>query len=56
MRTAKTDQTGLMPRLLWVFAGQIGHFVGFVLLRLKFSFIIIIIIISETMVGLIRIT
>ena len=51
MRTAKTDQTGLMPRLLWVFAGHIEHFVGFVLLRLKSSFIIII---SETMVGLIR--
>ena len=47
MRTAKTDQPGLMPGLPWVFAGHIGHFVGFVLLRLKCSFIIII---SETMV------
>ena len=49
MWTAKTDQPGLMPGLPWVFAGHMGHFVGFVLLRLKSSFIIIIII-SETMV------
>ena len=27
-RTAKTDQTGRMPRLIWVFAGHTGHFVG----------------------------
>ena len=33
MRTAKTDQTGRMPRLLWVFAGRTGHFVGFVVLQ-----------------------
>ena len=25
-----SDQTGLMPRLIWVFAGCTGHFVGFV--------------------------
>ena len=30
MRTAKTDQTGHMPRLIWVFAGHTCHFVGFV--------------------------
>ena len=27
--TAKTDQTGWMPRLIWVFAGYTDHFVGF---------------------------
>ena len=36
-RTAKTDQTGWMPRLIWVFAGCTGHFVGFVMLRLKYT-------------------
>ena len=30
MQTAKTDQAGRMPRLIWVFA---GHFVGFVMRR-----------------------
>ena len=34
MRTAKTDQSGRMPRLIWGFAGRTGHFVGFVVLRL----------------------
>ena len=29
-----SDQTGRMPRLIWVFAGRIGHFVGFVMSRL----------------------
>ena len=29
-RIAKTDQTGQMPRLIWVFGGRICHFVGFV--------------------------
>ena len=47
MRTAKTDQPGLMPGLPWAFADHMGHFAGFVLLRLKSSFIIII---SKTMV------
>ena len=28
MRTAKTDQIGQMPRLIWVFAGRTCHFVG----------------------------
>ena len=28
-------QTGLMARLIWVIAGRTGHFVGFVVLRLK---------------------
>ena len=31
-----SDQTGWMPRLIWVIAGHIGHFVGFVMLRLIF--------------------
>ena len=26
-----SDQTGRMPRLIWVFAGHTGHFVGFVM-------------------------
>ena len=34
MRTAKTDQTGQMPRLIWVFTGSIYHFAGFVMKRL----------------------
>ena len=29
-----SDQTGQMPRLIWVFAGRTVHFVGFVLWRL----------------------
>ena len=33
--TAQTDQTGRMCRLIWVFAERRGHFVGFVILRLK---------------------
>ena len=28
MRTAKTDQTGWMPRLIWVITGRACHFVG----------------------------
>ena len=32
--TAKTDQTGWMPGLIWVFAGRTCHFVGFVMMRL----------------------
>ena len=30
-----SDQTGRMPRLIWVFAGCTCHFVGFVIRRLK---------------------
>ena len=30
-----SDQTGRMPRLIWVFAGRTCHFVGFVTRRLK---------------------
>ena len=30
-----SDQTGRMPRLIWVFAGHTCHFVGFVMRRLK---------------------
>ena len=37
-RTAKTDQTGRTPRLIWVFAGRTCHFVGFVISRLSFLF------------------
>ena len=33
-RTAKTDQTGRMPRLIRDFAGRICHFTGFVTRRL----------------------
>ena len=33
--TAKTDQTRRMPRLIRVFAGRKGHFVGFVIRRLS---------------------
>ena len=33
-RTVETGQTGWMPRLIWVFAGLKGHFVGFVMRRL----------------------
>ena len=29
-----SDQTGRIPRLIWVFAGRTGHFVGFVMLQL----------------------
>ena len=32
-----SDQTGQMPRLIWVFAGCTGHFVGFDMLPLIFS-------------------
>ena len=28
-----SDQTGRMPKLIWVFAGHAGHFVGFVMRR-----------------------
>ena len=31
-----SDQTGRMPRLIWVFAGRTYHFVGFVMRRLMF--------------------
>ena len=30
-----SDQTGRMPRLIWVFAGRTCHFVGFVMSRFK---------------------
>ena len=32
-----SDQTGRMPRLIWVFAGRTCHFVGSVMRRLKSS-------------------
>ena len=32
MRTVKTDRTARLHRLIWVFAGQRYHFVGFVVL------------------------
>ena len=31
------DQTGRMTRLIWVFAGRTGHFVGFVMSRLIYT-------------------
>ena len=31
----ESDQTGWMPRLIWVFVGHKGHFVGFVMRRLR---------------------
>ena len=34
--SADSDQTGRMPRLIWVFAGHTGHFVGFVMPWLNF--------------------
>ena len=33
-----SDQTERMPRLIWVFAGHINHFVGFVMRRLIWIF------------------
>ena len=30
-----SDQTGRMPKLIWVFTGHIGHFVGFVMRQLN---------------------
>ena len=36
MQTAKTDQTGKMPRLIWVFAGHTYHFVGFASMWLNY--------------------
>ena len=32
-----SDQTGRMPRLIWIFAGRTCHFVGFVTMRLIYS-------------------
>ena len=32
-----SDQTGRMPRLIWVFAGRTCHFVGFVMHWLKYD-------------------
>ena len=34
-----SDQTGRMPRLIWVFAGRTCHFVGFVMRRLILCFV-----------------
>ena len=31
-----SDQTGWMPRLIWVFIGRTCHFVGFITMRLNF--------------------
>ena len=31
-----SDQTGWMPRLIWVFAGRTDHFVGFVMWQFKY--------------------
>ena len=32
-----SDQTGRMPRLIWVFAGRRDHFVGFVMRWIKYG-------------------
>ena len=32
-----SDQTGRMPKLIWVLAGRTSHFVGFVMRRVIFS-------------------
>ena len=32
-----SDQTGRMHRLIYVFAGRNGHFVGFVMQRLMYT-------------------
>ena len=36
-----SDQTGQIPRLIWVFAERTIHFVGFVMLRLIFRKLIL---------------
>ena len=36
-----SDQTGRMPRLIWVFAGRTCHFVGFVMRRLNYPLVIL---------------
>ena len=38
MDSEYSDQPGQMPRLIWVFAGRKGHFVGFVMRRLISEF------------------
>ena len=35
-----SDQTGWMPRLIWVFTGCTGHFAGFVMRWLKWSMLL----------------
>ena len=45
MGTAKTDQTGRMPRLIGVFAGRTCHIVGFVVTRLTLQTVFILLII-----------
>ena len=35
-----SDQTGRMPRLIWVFAWRKGHFVGFVMRRLICQYVV----------------
>ena len=39
LKKQKTDQTGQMHRLIWVFAGHTDHFVGFVMLWLNYSYL-----------------
>ena len=34
--SADSDQTGRMPKLIWVFAGRTDHFVGFAMPWLNF--------------------
>ena len=42
-RTAKTDQTGRMPRLIWVFAGRTCLIVGFVVTWLRYQYIMLLV-------------
>ena len=41
MDSEDSGQTGRMPRLIWIFAGRTGHFVGFVMLRLNCALTVI---------------
>ena len=37
-----SDQTGWMPRLIWIFAGRTCHFIGFVMRRLILHYLFLI--------------
>ena len=47
-----SDQIGQMPRLIWVFAGRTGHFVGFVMNSLKYHSTISIFYITVIIISL----
>ena len=48
MHSEDSDQTGRMPRLIWVFAGRKDHFVDFVMGQLNFCFFLPVILMSIT--------